>query len=98
MVNIASWSNTRLDRWRTLLKARAIENQSFAIVVNRPGADCNDLLHDPSSIAYCPNGESLLLDFSELDPELSIVDLRLSDVCAVCCGFPSLKYRRANLY
>ncbi len=29
MLNVANWPNTRVEAWRTLLKARAIENQAF---------------------------------------------------------------------
>jgi omega-amidase len=33
----AEWPNPRLDHWRTLLRARAIENQAFVIACNRVG-------------------------------------------------------------
>lgn len=39
MVNVANWPGARDDVWRTLLKARAIENQSYVIGVNRIGID-----------------------------------------------------------
>lgn len=35
----ASWDNKRRDAWRTLLRARAIENQCFVVGVNRVGTD-----------------------------------------------------------
>jgi predicted amidohydrolase len=38
---IANWPTSRLDHWLTLLKARAIENQSYVIGVNRVGRDPN---------------------------------------------------------
>jgi omega-amidase len=38
---IANWPTSRLDHWLTLLKARAIENQSYVIGVNRCGRDPN---------------------------------------------------------
>ena len=37
LVNLASWPANRSDVWKTLLKARAIENQSYVIGVNRIG-------------------------------------------------------------
>jgi predicted amidohydrolase len=39
IINIASWPETRIEHWKTLLKARAIENQCFVIGVNRVGTD-----------------------------------------------------------
>ncbi len=38
---IANWPTPRLEHWRTLLKARAIENQAYVIGVNRCGSDPN---------------------------------------------------------
>lgn len=35
----ASWAEARREVWRTLLRARAIENQSYVIGVNRVGID-----------------------------------------------------------
>ncbi|MBJ8056616.1 hypothetical protein JDS87_33575, partial [Bacillus cereus] len=37
LVNTAQWPSARVDHWRSLLIARAIENQSFVIAVNRTG-------------------------------------------------------------
>lgn len=39
MIYVASWPKTRQDAWSTLLRARAIENQSYVIGVNRVGDD-----------------------------------------------------------
>jgi predicted amidohydrolase len=36
---VANWPAKRADHWRSLLKARAIENQSYVIGVNRTGKD-----------------------------------------------------------
>lgn len=45
MLYVASWPTPRVEAWRTLLKARAIENQAFLLGVNRIG-------NDPSCV-YC---------------------------------------------
>jgi predicted amidohydrolase len=39
LIYIASWPETRVHHWNTLLKARAIENQSYVVGVNRIGHD-----------------------------------------------------------
>lgn len=39
IINIANWPDTRVEHWRALLKARAIENQCYVAGVNRAGDD-----------------------------------------------------------
>jgi predicted amidohydrolase len=39
IVVIANWPAGRVEHWRTLLKARAIENQAYVVGVNRCGRD-----------------------------------------------------------
>lgn len=40
-IYVASWPTSRLDVWRTLLKARALENQCYVVGVDRTGKDPN---------------------------------------------------------
>jgi predicted amidohydrolase len=62
---IANWPTPRLDHWLTLLKARAIENQSYVIGVNRCGRDPNADYPGRSQI-ISPRGE-VLADAGEGD-------------------------------
>jgi predicted amidohydrolase len=39
LIVIANWPDTRIEHWRALLKARAIENQCYVLGVNRVGND-----------------------------------------------------------
>lgn len=39
LVYCACWPESRIEQWKSLLKARAIENQCFVIGVNRQGYD-----------------------------------------------------------
>lgn len=57
---VANWPTPRRGSWRTLLRARAIENLSFVIGVNRVGVDGNDLLYAGDSAAIDPLGETLI--------------------------------------
>ena len=41
LIYVASWPKKRINAWDALLKARAIENMSYAIGVNRIGEDNN---------------------------------------------------------
>ncbi|MBM4108932.1 MAG: carbon-nitrogen family hydrolase [Phycisphaerae bacterium] len=55
----ANWPVTRVGHWRTLLRARAIENQAFVLGVNRTGADPTPLVYPGASTAIDPQGEVL---------------------------------------
>lgn len=47
---VANWPEKRIAAWRTLLAARAIENQSFVVGVNRTGEDPNNNYYNGSSM------------------------------------------------
>ncbi len=51
---VANWPSARAYPWRTLLRARAIENLCFVAAVNRVGVDGNDLHYA---------GDSAVIDF-----------------------------------
>jgi len=55
----ASWPTVRSDVWLTLLKARALENQCYAVGVNRVGTDGHGLQHQGDTVAYGPKGETI---------------------------------------
>jgi omega-amidase len=53
LIVTANWPQKRIHAWRTLLQARAIENQCYTIGLNRSGRDGN-------GIEY--SGESMVID------------------------------------
>jgi omega-amidase len=57
---VANWPAPRRQPWRTLLRARAIENLAYVIGVNRVGVDGNDLPYAGDSAVIDPVGEALV--------------------------------------
>ena len=55
----ANWPERRNTAWKTLLQARAIENQAYIIGVNRIGTDGNDIYHIGDSMSCDALGEIL---------------------------------------
>lgn len=59
LIYIASWPAARSFPWRSLLVARAIENQCFVVGVNRAGVDGTGLKYTGDSAAINARGEYL---------------------------------------
>jgi omega-amidase len=54
---VANWPEVRSYTWKTLLCARAIENQAYVAGVNRIGTDGNGISHSGDSMVVNPWGE-----------------------------------------
>ena len=54
---VANWPKPRISAWDALLKARAIENMSYCIGVNRVGLDANNHEYPGHSAVYNGLGE-----------------------------------------
>ena len=67
LVYSANWPQSRIEVWNTLLKARAIENQSYVIGANRTGVDGNNISYSGNSQLIGPKGNILAssVDYSE---------------------------------
>lgn len=63
---VANWPKSRIDAWKTLLKARAIENQSFVFGVNRTGTDGNQLYYPESSFCFFADGSVISTSENQL--------------------------------
>lgn len=57
LLYVANWPERRSLAWKTLLQARAIENMSYVIGVNRVGTDGNDITYSGDSSVFGPLGE-----------------------------------------
>jgi omega-amidase len=59
LIFVANWPVKRIRAWDTLLKARAIENMSYVIGVNRTGKDANNYNYSGHSLVVNCLGEAL---------------------------------------
>ena len=57
---VANWPSSRSEAWNCLVRARAIENQSYVIAVNRIGLDNNEMDYQGDSLAIAADGTLLL--------------------------------------
>jgi omega-amidase len=87
----ANWPEPRREHWRTLLRARAIENQAYVLGVNRVGTVKNDRYVGDSAIVD-PAG--LVLVEASMGEAVLVADVTAERVAAVRKRFPFLADRR----
>lgn len=79
LLYVANWPKVRINAWNALLKARAIENMSYCVGVNRVGLDGNKYEYSGSSAVYDVLGEKI--SNIELDKEqIEIVTLKKNHI------------------
>ncbi|MFZ6013344.1 MAG: nitrilase-related carbon-nitrogen hydrolase, partial [Bacteroidota bacterium] len=61
-IYVANWPEIRINAWDTLLKARAIENLSYVVGVNRVGVDGNNIEYNGHSSIISPKGDSIFVN------------------------------------
>lgn len=64
---VGNWPEKRALHWRTLIPARAVENQCYVIGVNRVGHDGNEIYHSGDSTCVDPNGNTIYYKRDEED-------------------------------
>lgn len=87
LVYVANWPAARREHWMTLLQARAIENLSYVIAVNRVGKDGNDIEYAGDSCVIDPRGNYLLKMGAE--EGIGFVDLDLVPLREYRESFPA---------
>jgi predicted amidohydrolase len=92
-VVVANWPEPRREHWRTLLRARAIENQAYVVGVNRVGA-VKDLNHSGDSAIIDPLGRTLAE--ASVGPAVLVADVEAAEVARVRASFPFLADRRTG--
>ncbi len=89
LLYVANWPAARATAWRTLLRARAIENLSYVVGVNRVGTDGHGVAHTGDSMALDFLGEVITdLGDSESEP---VVRLSKAPLEAYREHFPALR-------
>lgn len=71
LLYVANWPAARHEAWRTLLRARAMENLCYAVGVNRVGTDGNGHRYDGGSLVADPVG-TLSADGDETEKVLQV--------------------------
>lgn len=90
-VVVANWPEARRHHWRSLLMARAIENQAYVVAANRVG-EGGRLTYSGDSSIIDPFGE--LLAWSEYDETTLMADVTAERVTEVRTRYPFLSDRR----
>lgn len=62
LIYVANWPERRNTAWKTLLQARAIENMSYCVGVNRVGTDGNGIYYKGESCIWGPLGEKIWME------------------------------------
>jgi len=88
LLYVASWPESRRAAWTTLLQARAIENQCYAVGVNRVGDDpaCH---YGGASIAVDPYGR-IMADCGQDTEAIASAQLDMARLAAFRKKFPVL--------
>jgi predicted amidohydrolase len=91
----AEWPRPRIEHWRLLVQARAVEDQCFVVAVNRVG-ETGGIAFGGHSMACGPWGD-VLVEGTDAE-ELLIADLDFDQVGTVRARLPALADRRPDLW
>ena len=86
LLYVANWPERRNHAWKTLLCARAIENQTYVVGVNRVGKDGNQINHSGDSMIVDPMGQ--VLYYKADDEDTVYMELEKDVVLGVREKFP----------
>ncbi|RCH55251.1 amidohydrolase [Mucilaginibacter hurinus] len=89
LIVVANWPERRALHWRTLIPARAVENQAYVIGVNRVGHDGNEIYHSGDSTCIDPNGNVVYYKRDEED--VYTFTINLNEVQKARRALPFLK-------
>jgi len=93
---VAEWPLSRIEHWKTLLRARAIENQAFFIAVNSVGTTGGETFGGCSAIIN-PWGETIAESGSGNEALLE-TEIDLDEVQQIRKRMPIILDRRPDVY
>ena len=85
---VASWPDKRSSHWRTLIHARAVENQTYVVAVNRVGHDGNQIYHSGHSMCIDPYGNTVY--YKPEDEDLYTFSINYPELEKIRRQFPFL--------
>jgi predicted amidohydrolase len=88
LIYVANWPERRAHAWKTLLQARAIENQCYVVGVNRVGQDGKGINYTGDSMVIDPLGEVL---HTGQDEHVHTLKLQKGSLEEIRAKFPFLK-------
>ena len=92
LVYVANWPSSRIKQWKSLLIARAIENQSYTFGINRIGVDGNGFEYSGKSIIIDPKGE-IIYEAKKNQEDIYTAILNYENILKIRQKFPVLNDR-----
>ena len=90
-IYVASWPSPRVEAWKALLRARAIENQCYVLAVAQGGKHENGRETHGNSMLIDPWG--IILDRLPKGPGIVIGDVDHARIADIRASLPALKHR-----
>ena len=89
LIYVANWPEIRSYPWKTLLLARAIENQCYVVGLNRVGNDGTEIYHSGDSAVISARGE-IISKTKPHEDSTETVALNYSELAAFRKLFPAI--------
>lgn len=90
LIYVANWPERRNHAWKSLLVARAIENQCYVVGVNRVGVDGNEIPYSGDSMIINPLGE-IISKTKAYEESVETIQLSLKDLSDYRLAFPAIQ-------
>jgi omega-amidase len=89
LIYVANWPEVRAYPWKTLLLARAIENQAYVVGLNRVGNDGNEIYHSGDSAAINAKGQ-IISKTKPHEEAVETISLNYSELISFRKLFPAM--------
>jgi omega-amidase len=89
LIYVANWPEVRSYPWKTLLLARAMENQCYVVGVNRVGDDGNAIYHSGDSAVVNAKGQ-VVSNTKANEEAIETISLHYAELDAFRKAFPAM--------